>query len=524
MKKKSWLKKIYFLGGITFTSCIMASCNIKNEEVENIQTESNLRLEENENMEVITETNLEKDTEETKLLFPSADLWVQETNAYLCRDMNEALFKDYQSSLTKQGYELILEENVGGFPYYHYANEENRIQVIDAGTLVIVSFGKNYEDMATEEKALSNEDALKLIQNKEDIISYSVKPYNNTTQSSTQYQADIIVKHWIKDLYTKTNMLAYTGYTREGKKVGTYMIHDNMAFEIFDTLENTCVADLDQNGTYELLTLFGYGFGLYRINLNVYQCEKPVYFSSLSKIIQLTYHNCFVPENGYGELNFHKISDSKVHLVDGKDGKDYGPLVILEDGVYLEPEYVEEFPYYQWDEYFNFSTSMDEDKNQKTMNSIPKLEVSIGDTSLTTKARKVNWNGESEENIYFKDLMQDSVLRFDCPPGLFEYKDEICLSFEDATPTSISVEDIVITEDGEQIYGQREQMIREVRIGEDGNYYFGLQNHFALMLSSSSASYTNPSYRGFRVLCEFGDEKTCEYIFVLSLEPMWNEE
>ena len=566
---KTWLKQRIILFGMVVLISILTSCSIKSDRNKSTETMPDQKVEESmvtdisqnkmenntenilvsaeENIEPLIQGNNDKDTEASnskveeskdfvsngtneyenvKHLLPNSEYWVKETNAYICRYMNEDLYKDYHSSLIDQGYELFLEENVGGYPYYYFANKNIRIQVIHANTLAIISINHNYEDMVTEEKALSNEEALKLIQTP---FSYYGEPNNDSTQesedanSSADYPADIIVKYWIKDLYKKTSILAYTAYSSEGKVVGTYLIHENKAFEILDNLENTCIADLDQNGTYELISLFGYGFGLYRIHLNVYQLENPEYLSSLTKLLFLTYYNCFVPMSGYGELKLHKVNDSEVHLVEGKDGKDYGPLVIIGEDGFIVPEHIEEFPYYQWDKAYNFSKNTEKNNSDKTMKEIPKLEVSVSDTSIPTKSRKVDWNGESEEKIEFKELMKDTVPRFECPPSLLEFKDEICLFFKDAIPTSISVEDYLLTEDGDMLYNEKTKMVHDVRIGEAGNYYFGLQNHVALMLSSSTATYTNPSYRGFLVQCEFGEEQTCEYIFVLSVEPMWVE-
>ncbi|MDD5936189.1 MAG: hypothetical protein PUC65_11640, partial [Clostridiales bacterium] len=314
---------------------------------------------------------------------------------------------------------------------------------------------------------------------------------------------------------------------------------DDGACRIQGELDNICIADLDQNGISELLMLSGFGSGIYRIILNAYQYSNPVYFNSLNKILHCSYRNCFVPKDGYSDLAFKKISDTEVHLVEMKCeyvedergsreqityGADFGNLVVIKNELYIAVENMSDFPYYEWDKYFEKTPdSIDSNSEKKQFSEeVPELTVTINDTTLKNFSWKDNWGTITEDPISFSELMADKtkIPTFSCPK-LFEYDEEIGLSFLDGIkPESIELQDYLITEDGTTMYGESGVVKREIRYGDDGNYYVGLMGHPALYLSSNMSAYTNPSYRGFRVLCQFDDQHTCEYVFVLSIDPV----
>lgn len=370
------------------------------------------------------------------------------------------------------------------------------------------------KDMIAKEPTLTDEQALLLIiEEVEDNIANEREGVEYTTRVPFS-----VVKISIPELYEKMQVVAYNAYSEEGNSAGTYLIHDGFVYPTFDSLENTCIADIDQNGTYELLSLFGFGSGIYRIHLNVYQCEVPFNVSMQMKILHLNYQNRFVPKNGYGLLAFHKISDTEVHLLDAETGQDYGSLVVAEDRHHIVPTDLENFPYYEWDVDYTFQSVQE---NQVYMEEIPMMKATVEDTSLHVVGWKKDWNGQEETAIPFSDLMEEDIPLFESPQELFGYDQEICLSFDGATPSSIKVLDSLLSKDGTQLYTMKEQLEREVRIGEDGNFYVGLTNHMALMLSSSLSTYENPSYRGFYVTCEFGEDQVCDYKFVLSLKPIY---
>lgn len=528
MKKKRWFKKVLYLSCLLVTIVIMTSCSKKDKEMEKLKVDNHVDTEVLQNTNSVEEeTSYNTEFGEDATLLPKAGS-VRERNTYICYDVKSSVLKEYYDSLKKQGYHLLSEEIVGSYTYGYYTNGENCIQVVELEDSVFVSIARNYREMEKEEGGLSSEQAIKLIKHKDEVIDYEEQ---DGGEQRVTNQVDVIIKYWISDLYEKTNIIAYSAYSKEGKNAGTYLIYNNMVYQIND-LGETCVADLDQNGTYELLSLYGFGFGTYRISLNVYQSENPIYFSSLNKVIVLSYNNCFVPEQSFGNLRFKKESDTKVHLIeieeDSMQGqtkevqvKDYGKLIIAEDGIHIIPEHMEQFPYYQWD--YDYKRPDSEIVTEKILEEIPKLKVSIGDTKLNYAGSKIDWNGEKEEAVEFSALMDDKVPIFDYPNIAMSYTEDICLKFDDTKPTKIIIQDYLLTEGGGQMYSSAEVIERDVRYGDDGNYYIDLVQHFALFLSSNSTTYTNPSYRGFRVTCEFGDNQICEYAFVLSVAPQMEE-
>lgn len=365
----------------------------------------------------------------------------------------------------------------------------------------------------------------------------------NQEEGTSFYQyPEYIARIEIPELSEKTHMKAYHAYSVTGNPAGVYLIYDARhsmkalegasgleiapsVLPVFDSLEETCIADIDQNGEYELLSLHGFGSGIYRINLNVYQYSNPIYFNSLNKVLHLQYQNCFIPKNGFGKLIFEKVSEHEVHLREvnvetNEVVKDYGKIVIDMVKLHAVPEFMEEFPYEQWDLKYNQENWKKEEFDYETLDEIPNLKVSVGKAMIPVLSAKKGWDGE-QEDIAFADLMKEEIPRFAPPDNLYGSDQEICLDFGCVCPTSIQVTDTLITKEGQPLYTTKEILDRYVRNEGGGTYYFDLGVHFALLLSSNSASYTNPSYRGFRVLCEFGEGRSCEYVFVLSLDPVW---
>ncbi|MDF2539116.1 MAG: hypothetical protein K0S76_2137 [Herbinix sp.] len=153
-------------------------------------------------------------------------------------------------------------------------------------------------------------------------------------------------------------------------------------------------------------------------------------------------------------------------------------------------------------------------------NTPPKLTITVGETEIIHGVNLIDWNGSSKKNNDFTSLIlsQKELPVFESPEGVL-FKDNINLDFGDNTPDSITVNDDLITKNGYLVHS-RITVKRDVIAVEEGKYSFGLNQHFALMLSSHSDTYTNPSYRGFTITCTFGQNK-CEYLFVIKLGPAW---
>jgi hypothetical protein len=153
----------------------------------------------------------------------------------------------------------------------------------------------------------------------------------------------------------------------------------------------------------------------------------------------------------------------------------------------------------------------------------PDITVSIGDVILDYEVNAIKWNNKTYENTDFTKLTEDEkkIPVFKSPDNLMEFNDSIVLDFGEASPDSIMVKDYPISAEGIAM-PSKIALDRDVKIEGNGKFSFGLYQHMALLISSNSATYTNPSCRGFRVTCTFGENKTCEYLFVLMLGPEWD--
>ncbi len=248
------------------------------------------------------------------------------------------------------------------------------------------------------------------------------------------------------------------------------------------------------------------------------------------------YHNIFVPKRGYGKLSLDKISDTEIHLLDhdvraeedegyAGEPEDYGKISPATDGYHLVPEKQEDFPYDQWDNSYNQSLLQSKTSQYDKLKEPPQLHITSGDKEFNYLVARTDWDGETDGNTggntEFSELMnKNDLLSFDGIGFWGEFKDTIILDFGETIPDSIIVKDYLIRKDGKQVYSEKVAIEREVKIEGDGKFSFGLAAHMASALSSSMETYKNPSYRGFKVICTFGENKTCQYSFALEMEPV----
>jgi hypothetical protein len=398
---------------------------------------------------------------------------------------------------------------------------------------ILVYFTNGNEKMNQRKDSISKLEALDLIEARiKELNEIGVEvPFNSNSTIA------MIIERFVEDSYEKMGVQAFSAVSENGNLVGNFLICNRFVLPVLDNLAETSIVDIDADGEYELLSLYGWGSGIYRIEINAYKNVNPIYFSSNTKILQLCYRNCFVPKGGYGKLLLNKISDNEIRLLDhdwkaedsgkvNEEPKDYGKIILDTDGFHLIPENQDNFPYDQWD--YAYDQSNLSKKNlgidQKTNQSLqepPEIKITIGDKKLVYDTIKINWNGEeSREKFSFGSIManKETIPVFDNPGNMLEFKDTILLDFGDIIPDSIEVKDYLLMDDGGLKYNEKIAQDRAVRIEDDGTFTFGLYQHMALSLSSSMLAYEKPSYRGFRVICTFGD-KVCEYIFVLGLGP-----
>jgi len=437
---------------------------------------------------------------------------------------------EYREDLLAKGFELTRKDIISEITYEYYVNDSKRILLIDLEDSLLITITDRDGEIEKEEGIISNNHVLELIQQE-----YQIELKNGDSSVSKDFPPEIIIKCQIPQLYQKTKMLAYCALTKEGREAGRYLIADDKVMYTSDPLEMVEIADVDHDGIYELLSLYGYGFGIYRFQLNVYQYSNPIYFNSYTKVIHRSAYNTFVPVNGDGQLAFFKINDSEVHLMEAKDTADsgfvyetdYGRLTVLGTKIYAKPDKAIEFPYYEWDQNFKQEDKKMPEYDQKYDQQVPELTITIGDTTLKNVSWKEIWGEVCDVTVSFSDLMKKSeeISNFRCPKeGMYGFEDEICFHFKKGEkPKEIQVQDYLISKTGEQKYGAMGMIKRELRYGKDGNYYLGLTQHMANYFSSDSTSYTEKSYRGFRIRCEFDNNHICEYVFVLSLDPVWDD-
>jgi len=464
-----------------------------------------------------------------------------------CYGIDAKQLKDYLINLETDGWICIDDTIFAQTIHYVYTKGDMIFQIIDhtetvlnsdiTESYIFVFFSYGYEKINKRENTLSKSDAAGMIEE----LNKQLDDTDSEVKVVGGAKIAMIIELFMEDSFEKMGLQAFTVINAEGRLIGNYLICNQSVLYVVDPLTNVCIVDIEEDGEYELLSLYGWGSGIYRYELSAYKYENPIYFSSLTKILHCAYRNCFVPENGYGKLSLKKINDAEVRLLDhdwlaeesedyNGEPEDYGKILLDADRYHLVPEKLEQFPYQQWD--YNYdqanlssiseSTALGE--NEKSLEEPPLINITVGETKLYYEVSKTLWNGEdTSERISFAALMKDNkeLPLFDSPKKLLEFEDTILLDFGDTVPDSIVVKDYLLSETGGTMYTDREIIERFVKIEGEGKFSLGLYQHFALMLSSNSETYKNPSYRGFRVICTFGDDKVCEYAFVLMLGPTW---
>lgn len=353
--------------------------------------------------------------------------------------------------------------------------------------------------------ALSKEEAEKLIQPELDrLVETGQLPESGSRIAG-------IFELFIREAYEKMGLQAFSVISETGV-TGSFLICKDSVLFVKGNLYDTCVADLDGNGRYELLDLFGWGFGIYRIELSAYEFSNPVYFSSLTEVLHRKYYNCFVPDKGYDILKFSKISDSEVRLFGAS--ADYGKLLI--DDSYLIPGINEGFPFREWRNVFDQSRLPG--VNKKIPEKAPEIVISVDGRSLDYIAQETKWNGKEssyETSDLFKKLREQNAFIPTYRVGGEVPEHYVALDFGKCIPDSIQVKDAMLEENGKIRYGSKLVMDREVEIMDNSRIRFGLTQHMAYYLSSYSGDYEKDWYRIFHVICTWG-EKEAVYTFVLN--------
>ncbi len=350
--------------------------------------------------------------------------------------------------------------------------------------------------------AISREEAQKLIQSEMD------RMVESGELPVARGKITGLFEIFLMEAFEKMGLQAYTAISEYGDS-GCFLICNEEVLPVIGNLKDTCVADLDGNGCYELLDLFGWGFGIYRIELSAYEFSNPIYFSSLTKVLHRKYYNCFVPNQGYGTLKFHKVSDSEVRLAGDKS--DFGKLIIKDS--YLLPENTQDFPFRQWKDVYDQSRLTEVDK--KLPGRAPEIVVSVDGRSLDYLTLETKWDGK--ENSYntskqFQTLLDQDAFLPTYGVGAGHYVE---LDFGESIPDTIQVMDAMMEDSGGIRYGSKNVMDREVEIIDNSRVRFALTQHIAYYLSSYSVDYEKDWYRLFHVICTWGEQEAV-YTFVLN--------
>jgi hypothetical protein len=94
------------------------------------------------------------------------------------------------------------------------------------------------------------------------------------------------------------------------------------------------------------------------------------------------------------------------------------------------------------------------------------------------------------------------------------------INFGKFPPDSIKVYDILLDDEGNNMYTEREIIEIPVELN-DGKYSFKIENHIATALSSNSDDYQEGKKwnRGFRIIAAWG-ENECEFAFIIKTDGM----
>lgn len=145
----------------------------------------------------------------------------------------------------------------------------------------------------------------------------------------------------------------------------------------------------------------------------------------------------------------------------------------------------------------------------------PKITITIGDKQIDYIVAKNEWNGAIyDREDTFHTLMKMKENSADDIPyvGIGEFA---AISFESNPPNEFVVSDVLIHENGDEIYSYKEIIDVPVEY-KNGKYYFEIRKHLASALSSYYVE-NKIDIRGFRMVASWGQNE-CEYAFVIKTD------
>ena len=326
--------------------------------------------------------------------------------------------------------------------------------------------------------------------------------------ASTKETITGLIEIFIKEAFEKMNIQAYAAMSDNGF-AGCFLIHNGVVSYVRGRLDNTCVADIDGDGEYELLDLYAWYSGIYRIELSAYEYSNPVNFNSLTEVPTKKFYNCFVPNSGNGELSFKKVDDLTVMLIGPDD--EYG--IIKVDGTSLLLDDMENFPFEQWSKVYDQKLLLNMVKEIPKVP--PEIIISIDGYSMDYVVQPTNWDGKDyeTENTFTNIINKDQFIPTFLLAGIGdENSRNVVIDFGNSIPDCIIVYDAMLNQNGGSHFNESE---RTVAIINNNQVEFNLSQHMAYYLSSNLEDYKKDWFRLFRLACKWG-ENECEYAFLIN--------
>ena len=429
----------------------------------------------------------------------------------------------YLQKLIKDGWSGIDGEDISpeastGTTQYTLAKDDKLLQIMMIVTdqdnpfansiLVRTDFGLSIDGIQNREGVIPKEKILEYIQYlADDMVVRELLP-------EIRGKVTGLFEIFIPEAFEKMGLQAFAAISDHGF-VGCFLIRENLRAYVPGDLKNACVVDIDQDGKYELMDLcMTWDKGIYKIDLSAYEYFNPVYFSSLTEILQKKYYNCIVPENGYEELQLEKVDENTVKLIG--EGTEYGELTIKDKKLVVKGDV--EFPYVEWSTAYDQSLLLRIDKEIPV--TPPEIIIDVDGLSLDYIVHEDKWleeqGGISASAAFHRIMEKDQFIpTIHVESIASDNPHTITINFGNSIPDSIDVTDAMMEDNGSVRYGVRNIIDQAVEILDNSRVRFKFQQHFAYYLSSNMNDYNRNWYRLFRIKCKWL-EKECTYAFVIN--------
>lgn len=146
--------------------------------------------------------------------------------------------------------------------------------------------------------------------------------------------------------------------------------------------------------------------------------------------------------------------------------------------------------------------------SSNSMKEPPKISITIGDKVMEYMSAKNKWNG----NTYDRENALYTIVKDSKDIPVIEDGSTVEIAFKSNPPDKFKVLDILIDENGRQIYTDKEIKNIPVEL-KNGKCSFKIEKHFASYLSSHYEP-DKKDIREFRMIASWG-ENECEYVFVI---------